>query len=219
MPVHVSETTPSSLMGGAPVARRTPGSVARSLSDRLIRLKTSARLGAGLGASLVAGALLLAPTGAEARLAGKGPFGLGVAFGEPTQLTGKYLTGRGAEHALQFGVSWSFRNDWFGGTIDYLYQFWNVIPKLASGAIEVPIYVGIGGALWIDTHDHDHDHGRFHDHDHDTDFILGPRIPVGIALAWTRVPLEVFVEVAPYLFVIPEVRGDLGGQIGARWYF
>jgi hypothetical protein len=165
------------------------------------------------------GALLLTAAGpAQARLAGKGPFGLGVAFGEPTQLTGKFFTGRGYENAIQFGVSWSFRNDWFGGTIDYVYEFWNVIPKIASGAIEVPIYVGIGGALWVDTHD-DHHHKNEPYHDHDTDFILGPRIPIGIALAWTRVPIEVFVEVAPYLFVIPEVHAQFGGQIGARWFF
>jgi hypothetical protein len=143
-------------------------------------------------------------------------FGLGFAVGEPNQITGKYFT-NGQKNAVQFGAAWSFRTNWFVANVDYVYQFWDVIPKIADGAIEVPIYVGAGGVAWIDL---DGRSGRrLGDPDRDTSLALGARVPVGIALAWTRVPIEVFIEVAPYIFVFPSVRGDLGGVLGGRWYF
>lgn len=173
----------------------------RTLTRTSIHPRRSSRV--LLSTLLGLAALTVAPDGAQARLGSKGPFGLGIGLGEPTQLVGKLMLDRNANNALQFGLSWSFRHSWLGGTVDYTYQFWNVIPKIASGAIEVPLYVGIGGAAYAG----------------DSHFVLGPRIPVGIALAWTRVPIEVYLEAAPYLFIIPDMHFTFGGQLGARWYF
>lgn len=152
-------------------------------------------------------ALAFASTAQAGAPGGKGPFGLGVALGDPSALTAKYWTGD--RLALQFNLSWSFRHDWLGLTADYLYHHYNVVPAFGSGEIKVPLYVGIGGAFFshIDT---DHDGGRTN---------LGVRIPLGVALEWRDFPLDVFVEIEPYVFLLPDIHADLGGVLGARWYF
>jgi hypothetical protein len=139
-------------------------------------------------------------------LGGKGPFGLGVALGDPSALTGKMWTGD--RFALQANLSWSFRHEWLGVTVDYLYHHLDVVPALGHGEITVPLYVGLGGAFFSDVHA-----------DVDKDPALGARVPLGVALMWRDWPVEVFLEIAPYLFVLPEIHFDLGGVLGARWYF
>ncbi len=154
------------------------------------------------------------PAAASAkRFAGHGPFGLGIGIGEPTAITAKYFLGDAP--AAQFGASWSFRHDWLALSADYVHHMWGQIPNLASGQLQVPWYVGIGGVVLLADDD------GFYDNDKDSGdtFALGARVPVGVALAWTNAPLEVYLEIVPHVIVIPGLHVDIGGQIGARYYF
>ncbi|MCA9544857.1 MAG: hypothetical protein KC613_10720 [Myxococcales bacterium] len=162
--------------------------------------------------ALLALLALTAPAAHAKRFQGHGPFGLGVGIGEPTAVTGKLFLGDAP--ALQFGASWSFRREWLALYADYLHHMWRHIPSLAGGQIQVPWYVGIGGLVLLD----DDDDG-FYDKKDDGAFALGARVPVGIALAWTNAPIEVFLEVVPHVIVIPGLHVDFGGQLGARYYF
>lgn len=156
---------------------------------------------------LLALGVVLAAGAAQAKnLGGKGPFGLGLALGDPSALTAKFWTGD--RFAVQANLSWSFRREWLGLTADYLYHHTDVIPPLARGEIAVPLYVGLGGAFFSDV-----------DADVDADPALGVRVPVGVAFMWRDWPVEAFVEIAPYVFVLPEIEFDLGGVLGGRWYF
>ncbi|MEL6181293.1 MAG: hypothetical protein AAFS10_20215, partial [Myxococcota bacterium] len=83
--------------------------------------------------------------------------------------------------------------------------------KPKSNTIDLPVYVGIGGKLWVrDDDDNDDD---------DDDFGLGVRVPVGICLLLTEAPLEFFAELALGLRLIPGTDADIDGGIGVRYYF
>ena len=89
-------------------------------------------------------------------------------------------------------------------------------PRNSSRA--VPFYVGVGARL-VDGHDH---HGSF-EHDHSR---AGVRIPVGLAMVFRRVPLDLFTEFVPTIDVIDghddfsnHDRFHLSGAFGARYWF
>ncbi|GAB4303675.1 MAG: hypothetical protein Kow0090_19260 [Myxococcota bacterium] len=137
---------------------------------------------------------------------GKGPFGLGIILGEPSGITGKLWLTEG--NALQMTASWSLNHDSFIVIGDYTYSFWYIIRS--ADAVAFPLYVGFGGALGIGGKEHPWDK---------SDPKLALRIPLGLAVAFRRAPVEIFLEVAPAILVIPEVEGDVMGGIGARFYF
>lgn len=125
-------------------------------------------------------------------------FGLGIQLGEPTGLNGKLWTGR--YNAVDFTVAWSFEGrDEMVMQADYVWHSFDVFP-VSSG--ELPVYFGIGGrALLRD------------------DPVLGVRIPVGLAYMFESAPLDIFLEVAPILNVIPSTDFDVGGGLGIRFWF
>jgi hypothetical protein len=125
-------------------------------------------------------------------------FGLGIQLGEPTGINGKLWTGR--ENAVDFTVAWSFQGrDEMVMQADYVWHSFDVFP-VSSG--ELPLYFGIGGrALMSD------------------DPVLGVRIPVGLAYMFESTPLDIFMEIAPILNVIPSTDFDVGGGLGVRFWF
>lgn len=137
-------------------------------------------------------------------------FGLGVAFGSPTSIVGKYFVG--GENAIDFGfgfwTGWGCNNRGFceGRSLDvvtvnadYLWQ-----EPLARGAkVSLDWHIGAGGRLWAGS-----------------DTALAARMPLGLDLTFRRPSfLEVFVEIAPAVYVVPEVGLNLEGFIGVRFYF
>ena len=91
-----------------------------------------------------------------------------------------------------------------GGRIDYL--FWP--SSIAQGdALDLVWFVGPGGRLFVG----------------DNGFAVGAELPVGLGLAFNRIPLDINLEGVPALHVLDD-RGvhpdlSLGVAFNARYYF
>jgi hypothetical protein len=72
--------------------------------------------------------------------------------------------------------------------------------------ITLPFYVGVGGFLETSEGNDNHTEG-------------GILVPVGLAVQWTKYPVEAFIELAPGVAVAPDTEFELMGGIGARFYF
>lgn len=149
--------------------------------------------------------ILASPTDAHARRGG--PFGLGVELGDPSGLSFKYFAG--GNTAIDGGLGFSVRHDWIRVHLDYLFHF----PTRAGGAELLP-YVGIGGklAVWDDRRDDDW-------YDDDDDFGLGVRVPLGVAWHPGSVPIDIFGEIVPGLWLLPGTNFDFDFAIGVRFFF
>ena len=68
-----------------------------------------------------------------------------------------------------------------------------------------------GGRLWVGDDDYYED---------DSDVALAARMPVGLDLTFDKPDfLEVFIELAPALFIVPGVHFDIEAFVGVRFYF
>lgn len=151
---------------------------------------------------------------ANATEVGRGrDFGLGVAFGSPTSIVGKIFVG--GENAVDFGLGfWTYgwgcndRGYCEGGrsfdvvtvNADYLWQD----PLVHGAKASLDWHIGAGGRVWIGG----------------GDAAIAARMPVGLDLTFRRPDfLEVFVEIAPAMYVVPGLYLDLEAFLGVRFYF
>ena len=125
-------------------------------------------------------------------------FGLGILLGDPTGLSAKLWTS--SENAVDFGLAWSFRRDgFFHIHADYL---WHFDPQ-TRGPERFRFQTGIGGRLGA---------GK-------GSAVVGVRVPLIFAW-WPRsVPLDVFVELAPLLDLVPATEFSVNGGVGVRFFF
>jgi hypothetical protein len=134
--------------------------------------------------------------------------GLGIIIGEPTGLSLKAWIGGGA--AIDAAAAWSFEGrDYLRFHIDYLRHF-NAIDV---GRGSLPFYYGIGGRIGILEDGYRGARGD------DDDIRFGLRIPLGITYLFGRAPLDIFLEIAPVVDLVPSTDVDLDGGIGMRFYF
>ncbi|HDQ25862.1 MAG TPA: DUF3996 domain-containing protein [bacterium] len=131
--------------------------------------------------------------------AAKKGFGLGIIAGIPTGLS--YKTFLSSETAIEAALAWNFSHSWITFQMDYLFMHNYSIFKIKEG--KMPLFVGIGGyaslaSNWISA---------------------GVRVPVGIAYEFRQSPVDIFLQVAPTLVVIPGTHFDVGGGIGVRYWF
>ncbi len=125
-------------------------------------------------------------------------FGLGIILGEPTGISLKYWVGSTA--AIDGAVAWSFgNNDSLHLHADYLFHKFNLF-KVEKG--EIPLYYGIGIRVRAE--------GRTR---------VGVRFPVGISYIFEKAPLDIFLELAPLLDLVPDTDFRFNGAIGIRYYF
>jgi len=126
-------------------------------------------------------------------------FGLGLIVGEPTGISLKQWTG--SRTAFAGGIAWSFLDDaalHIHG--DYLIHTtyhsreWNQ---------RSPFYYGVGVRLKAG----------------DDDTWLGVRAPLGVAFFINDAPVDIFLEVAPLMDLMPETKFRINAAIGARYYF
>lgn len=129
---------------------------------------------------------------------GPGHFELGVILGEPSGISAKLWTN--SETAIDGAVSWSLKNneDLYIHA-DYLWHSFSLIND-PSGLI--PVYYGIGGRIILA------DETRF-----------GARAPVGISWLLGGAPLDLFIEIAMVIDLIPDTDFDINGGIGIRFIF
>ena len=124
-------------------------------------------------------------------------FGLGVIIGEPTGVSLKTWVSQ--KHAVDAGIAWSLSNDWLNIHADYLIHNFELI-NVSKG--QLPFYFGFGAKFGIGN-----------------DFSFGARIPVGLSYLFEDAPLDVFVEVVPALRLISEIKFEMDGGIGIRYWF
>ncbi len=147
-------------------------------------------------------------------------FGLGVQLLDPTAIIGKYFLDR--DDALDFGFGfWGYGrcydsngnpyacnngNQFYSIHFDYLYE-----EPIVQSTVRLDWHVGAGGRMvfW----DYYNNDGR-----HDVAILA--RVPIGLDLAFRRPSwLEVYLEVAPALWIYPPLTFDIDVGLGARAYF
>ena len=154
----------------------------------------------------------------ESNYVANGKFGLGLELGAPFGLNGKYFLDD--SHALNFGVGEVY-DGYYGdynrdGIHLYLDYMWHPFVLGRPEPFQVPFFIGVGGRIW-----------DFNDRDRTNDdgFAVGARCPIGIALDFNKVPLDIWFQ---FTFVADvfanRYRDDrfglhLEGSIGIRYWF
>ena len=124
--------------------------------------------------------------------------GVGIMGGEPSGLSLKWWNGNTAVDAA---VGWSLGHDNFYVHCDYVWH--RRFEGMDFGA-RAPFYYGIGG--------------RFVSHEN-SDARIGVRVPLGFDYMFDNGRFDIFLEIVPMFDLMPETDFDLGGGIGARYYF
>jgi hypothetical protein len=150
------------------------------------------------------------------------PFGLGVQVFEPTSIIGKYFLDR--DNALDFGVGfWDYGhcydsngnryvcNDSYQALsvhFDYLYE-----EPIVDSTVRLDWHVGAGGRMVFG------DHAYWYNNEQHSAALFA-RVPVGLDLAFRRPQwLEVYLEIAPGLWIVPPLHFDIDVGLGVRAYF
>lgn len=137
--------------------------------------------------------------GTDARAQDSG-FGLGLIVGDPNgvSLKGYLSDGLTIDGAVGFSL---LDGDALAGHADILWE-WNIT---SFDRAVFDWYAGVGPkfAFFFDA---------------DT-FFLGARGAVGLDFKFTNVPIDVFVEFAPALWLIDDVDFDWDAAAGARYFF
>ncbi|MCK5153982.1 MAG: hypothetical protein KAQ93_06440 [Spirochaetales bacterium] len=118
--------------------------------------------------------------------------GIGIVLGEPTGLS--YKTGN-----LAIGLGWSFATA--DSRIDATADWWLINDHL----IEMfDWYLGAGIKLGLNLNN--------------DIFNIGFRVPIGVQW-WPVEQLEIFLEIAPGILLIPATEPDIGAGLGLRYHF
>lgn len=134
--------------------------------------------------------------------------GLGLLLGNPSGLSLSYRPPDAASY-LQASAGWNFQDETFSFNGDYLYTI-TTFASPDDPALTFPVYAGVGGRLRLGEDRAVSEVGRANS--------LGVRLPIGIAFTPQTVAIDVFLEVAPTLIVIPETKVRLEGGVGVRVY-
>ena len=150
---------------------------------------------------LLAAALWLAmPARAEAT--DPGGFGLGLIVGDPTGVSMKGFLSQDVaiDGAIGFGI---LGRGHFMAQADMLWHF--DIQRWPEMALD--LYLGVGPRVGI------------RDRRRDDELLIGGRGPIGIALAFSGAPFDVFLEAAAGLWLVERFGFDVDAAIGARYWF
>lgn len=129
---------------------------------------------------------------------GKG-FGLGLIIGEPTGISMKGWLNQ--KSAIDVGLAWSFtKKTSLHIHADYLLHSYNVFKTSET----IPLYYGIGGRIKVG----DDEKSR-----------IGARMVIGIEYIFKNAPVDLFLEVAPILDLVPETELSFNAGFGARFFF
>ena len=118
------------------------------------------------------------------------PMGVAVAY-RPTQL-----------HTFAAMTGWSFSDSTLHLHADYLLTITTIEPN--ESAISLGVYGGVGPTINL---------GRGGEQAG-----FGVRIPVGMSVAFEK-PVDIFVELAPVIGAVPEMKLYANGTVGVRAWF
>lgn len=127
-----------------------------------------------------------------------------MGIGAPTGVTLKAWMGDWM--AIQAGVGGDLgRLGDVAATGDFLVHFRPF--ETGTGEYTVPLY--IGGGVTLSSNAYEQVGGIF----------VGPRIVAGASVLVRELPVELFFETAPTLYLYQDVTWSVDGQIGVRYYF
>ncbi len=157
------------------------------------------------------------PTHVE-RFSANKTFGLGLMLGAPTGLSGKWFIS--GDTAIDFGVGAIGYYRGREGLHLHADHLWHPLVIAKAEPFWLPLYFGVGGRMFFFDDDFDDDNDR----DDRDGVALGVRAPVGIAMDFNNVPLDVFFELALVMdffldYDDDDIDIDLNGAIGARYWF
>ena len=133
-----------------------------------------------------------------------GPFGLGLAVGAPTGVAGKLWLGDWSAFQFSAGGDVGVFQD-LAVTADYVLQFRPF--DTGEPDVSVPLHIGAGVNLG----------GNFWENITGMWFV-GPRAVLGMSVMMKDLPLDIFFEVAPTVYLIEKPGWSIDGQIGIRHY-
>ena len=138
-------------------------------------------------------------------------FGLGVLVGDPNGLSAKkYLGGRShaVDMALAYRLWGAFGASYYGHGTYLIHP--NEFVELDG--VVLSWHTGVGGFLNL----------AFMDDGYggtDTFVYTGARVPIGIDVDIEKLPVQMFVDVAVNIGLIPSTVLDAQGTLGFRYYF
>jgi hypothetical protein len=132
-----------------------------------------------------------------------GAFGAGVSMGTPTGFTGRLWFSR--DSALQFSAGGNLgQRGSLTASMDYIVAREHMAE--AEGNYFITTYVGAGVG-------------------YDSEFLdgnkslaFGPRLVGGASVTLPTLPIDIFIQVSPTVFVVDSLSWSMGGQIGAHYY-
>jgi len=129
--------------------------------------------------------------------------GIGLILGEPTGLSLAYKPG--GPSSFDGALAWSVPESKFHLHADYVFELVSFRDP-AAPVVEFPVYLGIGPRLHL---------GGNSSY---ASSIIGIRVPVGLGVEATEVPVEGFFELVPVLGLYPSTRMDFDAALGVRVY-
>ena len=126
-------------------------------------------------------------------------FGLGFGLGEPTGIAFAYRTD--SRQTLAGVVGWGVRHSAFHFHMDYLVTIASIQPP--ESILQADVYAGVGPTINIRDASQPG---------------LGVRIPLGVSLSFQK-PVDVFMELAPVIGLVPATYLRPNGTIGVRTWF
>ena len=175
-------------------------------------MSTSLRNFMLLGAFVATSCLVLMamPSRAQAQQVGQGKnFGIGLALGSPSGLTAKYYLNE--KNAIQGTLGLGFLDgNFMNVTVDYLFHF-NLMGK---DSFKLDAYAGLGAFFhkWFDDNEGD-------GNDDKELWGIGLRVPLGLSFIFAKLPIDIYLEVAPGFALVGRTGFGVSGALGFRYYF
>jgi hypothetical protein len=145
-------------------------------------------------------------------------FGIGLQLGFPTALTLKYMLrpDQGISGGIGGMSGFVYNVGAFSLHAEYVYH---PMVLAASDQYTVTWYVGGGANILVFGNPRQQTLlPRLTYYYFPTSVWLAARVPLGLNLAFSQQPFEIFLEAAPSLLLFPGLSFGLGGSIGARFY-
>jgi len=131
-------------------------------------------------------------------------FGLGIIVGDPSGLSAKSWLSDNT--AVDAAAAWSVWGNYQAIYVhaDFLLHNFGLFKVSSAG---LPLYYGVGGRIKL-AGDENHQHER-----------IGVRVPVGTSYLFGEYPINLLLEVAPLLELVPSTTFGWNSGIGAECYF